>query len=204
MAAMCFGVFASFVLAACGPGSSRPVGTSASSGNGAPCQSQGDCPSGQTCLTVGGVSACTISCTASATECTGSASCGSFGSVSASVCRPATMSSSSADASAAPRADEQPKAPCRADAECVRLQEGSICGAFRGERACTIACSERSQCNPPAVQGIVTNFMDCVTDEANPARRICAPDPACLQPSNPFACVTFPMMPPNPFDDAGF
>lgn len=198
-----FSLLASMALAACGPASSRPVGSSPSSGNGAACQSQSDCPNGQACLSVGGVSACTISCSASGSECTGMASCGAVGSVSASFCRPATMSSSGADASA-PSAEEQPKAPCRSDAECVALQEGSVCGAFRGDRGCTIVCSQRSQCNPPAVGGLATNFMDCVTDESNPARRICAPDPACFQPSNPYACVTFPMMPPNPFEDAGF
>jgi len=202
---VCLSWFAALALAACGSGSSRPVGSSPSSGNGAACQSQSDCPSGQACLTVGGVSACTISCSASGSECTGMASCGSVGSVSASFCRPPTMSASMADAGEAPRAEEQPKAPCRSDAECVALQEGAVCGASRGERGCTIVCSARSQCNPPAVGGIATNFMDCVTDESNPSRRICAPDPACFQPSNPYACVTLPMMPPpNPFEDAGF
>lgn len=196
-------VFILAALAACGPSSGRPIGSSPASGNGAACQSQSDCPTGQACLSVGGVSACALSCSASANECSGMASCGNVGSVSASYCRPANASSS-ADAQSAPTAEEQPRIPCRADSECAAVQSDAVCGAFRGARDCTIRCTTRSQCNPPAIGGIVTNFLDCVTDEADPSRRVCVPDPACFQASNPYACVSLPGAPQDPFADAGF
>lgn len=192
---------AALSLTACsGPSNTRPIGTNPASGNGAACQSQSDCPSGQACLTLNGISACALSCTASANECSGMASCGSVSSISASYCTPPAEMTT--DAGQPARAEDRARVPCRADNECAALQAGAVCGGAFGVRDCTIACTARAQCNPPAFGGITTNFMDCVTDESNPARKICAPDPMCFQ-GNPNACVTI-SGPSNPFEDGGF
>jgi hypothetical protein len=188
-------------LYACGgPANSRQIGANPAAGNGAACQSQSDCPTGQACLTLNGVSACALSCTASASACSGSATCSGVGSINASFCAPPPAMTT--DAGTPARVEDQPRAPCRADGECAALHAGAVCGAALGVRDCTIACTARAQCNPPALGGIATDFMDCVTDESNPVRKICAPDPRCFQ-GNPTACVTF-AVPPDPFADAGF
>ncbi|MFO0602268.1 MAG: hypothetical protein U0324_03790 [Polyangiales bacterium] len=179
----------SIALVACGAeGGAGAPGSPDASSNGAACAAQSDCPRGQACLTAGGRSACAVACSVGGDECSGTATCGPVGSASVNFCRAATAPD---DSSAAPP-EEPPRAPCRTDAECVAFGAGAVCGASRGARDCTIPCAARADCNPPSRQGVAVNVMDCVADAANPARRICVPDPACFQAGNPFACVSVP------------
>lgn len=166
-----------------------------SAGKGASCATSAGCPSGQACVSVGGVSACSLVCSAAASECTGSASCTGVGSVSLSVCEPMPQMDDP---------DSRPRLPCAADGECAALDPSYVCASFMGARDCTIVCANRVGCNPPSAGGLTTNFMDCRPDEGTPGRSVCVPDPACL--SNPTSCYSFDGVPDGglEFPDFGF
>ncbi len=169
--------------------------SSSSSSGGASCVTSPDCTSG-VCVTVGSASACTPTCSASANECGGEASCQGVGSVGINVCAPPPASA------AAPKPEEQPKLPCKSDAECNTLQAGSICATWRGERDCTITCASDDACRLPAVGGVSIDFMKCQTDEGNSARQACLPRAECF--TNPSSCISI-NTPGVPSDfDAGF
>ena len=167
--------------------------TSSSSSGGASCVTSSDC-AGTVCVTVGSASACTPKCSVTASECGGEATCQGVGTVGVNVCAPPPASA------AAPKPEEQPKLPCKTDAECSNLHPGAICATWRGERDCTNVCASDDACQPPAIGGVLINFMKCQTDEGNMTRKACLPRAECV--TNPSACITAPGLPDG--FDAGF
>jgi hypothetical protein len=196
---LCLGMAA--VLGACGSGSGRRTGGDPREGAGAACSSTTECASGQACVVVAGIGACALSCSVSGNECSGQASCGPVGSISANYCQQPPPSGVPSEDSP-PQADEQPSIPCVSDAECAAIEAGAVCATFEGERECTIRCSARSQCNPPSFGGITTDFFTCIPDEGDRSRTVCLPDVACFSTSDPLRCVTIdtPTVPTDPID----
>jgi hypothetical protein len=150
--------------------------------NGQACTTSADCGSGHVCLKTQAQSGCAPVCSGSASECGANASCGGVGVMDVDVCQPA------ADANAQPAAEDQPKIPCAADAECAVLQEGAICAQLQGVRDCTLPCTAEAQCDMPPLGGMRVDFMTCTADEGRPSRKACLPDLRCF--SNPLVCVT--------------
>lgn len=148
---------------------------------GARCVSASDCPASTVCIAAGGRSACQPTCSASADECGGNASCGGVGSLSINVCQPTPQESDP------PTEAEQPRIPCRTDRECDALHAGAICAEYQGVYDCTIPCGAERDCDVPRLGGFQVDFMTCAPDEGAPSRRACLPDAECF--SNPLACV---------------
>ncbi|MBW2735149.1 MAG: hypothetical protein JRH20_22435 [Deltaproteobacteria bacterium] len=155
------------------------------------CQSAADCQ-GSVCVARGSTSFCELSCTAGGNECSASASCNGVGAVGINFCddEPAPT------AATPPKAEEQPRIPCKIDAECSQLHAGAICAEFNGVRDCTIPCTTEAQCTLLAVAGIEVDFLACQKDQGNPSRQACLPDPACAQ--DPMSCVSISL--PGGFD----
>ena len=118
------------------------------------------------------------------------------GSTSVSICEEPKEETSSGGEQSAPEPEEEPRIPCKTDAECDALQSGLICAQFQGQRDCTIPCSQESDRDTPAVGGMSIDFMTCIADEGDSSRNACLPDVACF--NNPMDCVTMPGM-----DDMG-
>ncbi len=155
------------------------------SGSGKSCSSIGDCEGGYLCLATSTGSACAPTCSASVNECGASATCGQVGILSVSACQPTPAPATGTTTMA--KAVEQPKVPCKTDAECASVQPGTVCASFKGARDCTIPCTAPANCVPPAVGGVTVRFLTCSTDEGQ-NRQVCLPDPACL--SAPTSCVS--------------
>ena len=178
---------ATFAFSGCGS-EDDPAGAGASEhqtaawANGA-CESSADCPAVHACLVVGNQGGCTPICNGSSNQCGAQASCGGVGATSIDVCQPV------ADPNDPPDAEEQPRLPCKSDAECGNLQSGLICAEYMGARDCTLPCSIESDCDIPAMGGISMDFMTCAADEGNSSRNACLPDARCF--NNPMVCVTF-------------
>lgn len=168
-------------VVACGGSSSQDANTNV----GSACKLSSDCASGQICLSDGKTSVCAATCQASANECGASASCAGVGALSLDVCQPKPKENET------PAPEEQKRIPCSTDAECQRIEAGSICAQWQGgEKDCTIPCTDRKMCNPALYPGFTTEFMDCATDLSNSARKACLPDPKCFQ--NAMSCITMP------------
>ena len=168
-----------------------------SSGGGPSCETLADCAAGTVCVNSGGAgSFCLPDCSISASECSASATCTGVGSTSVSICEEPKEETSSGGEQSAPEPEEEPRIPCKTDAECDALQSGLICAQFQGQRDCTIPCSQESDCDMPAVGGMSIDFMTCIADEGDSSRNACLPDVACF--NNPMDCVTMPGM-----DDMG-
>lgn len=163
------------------------------SGMGAACATTTDCPTGQACLVVDGAGACALSCTAGGNECSGSAGCEGVGVVEADFCQPPAPSD--ADPDSPPQPEEEPLLACETDADCAALDPGAVCALHLGARGCTVLCSARTECNPPPVAGVATDFYDCIPDEGDSSRTVCLLDEACLNAADPLACVTIPTPP---------
>ncbi len=183
---------AALLLGACSGGG-------ASEGRGASCSDPSPCGPGEACIVASGTGACSLSCTTTGNECSGTASCEGVGSLSANYCQPPPPSAEEPDG--APRASEEPHLRCSTDAQCDAIERGAVCALFAGDRECTVPCTARSQCNPPTLAGITVDFYACLADEGDRSRTVCVLDPACLG-GDPLACVTIdtPTMPPDPFD----
>ncbi len=178
------GLLVSFFVTAvafigCGT-TSAPGG--AGSGGGA-CSSSADCGA-QVCVTLGSASTCAAKCSTTANECGGSAGCQGIGSVGINVCAPAPKMGDT------PKASEQPRLPCKNDADCDVIHPGAICATFMGLRDCTIACTNDPPCTTPTIGGVSVDFYRCQTDQGNSARKACLPRAECE--NNPLACVTVP------------
>ncbi|MDP7040030.1 MAG: hypothetical protein QGI45_12780 [Myxococcota bacterium] len=167
--------------------------------NSTPCSGQSDCADGTACVRSGTISACQIECTADINACGSSGTCSGVGSMSVNVCQPepesddGSSSSSSSSSSgggntAQPDPEEQPALPCSSDAECAKLEAGSICALFKGSRDCTVPCTQESQCDMPAMMGYSVDFFTCIADEGDSSRDACLPDEACF--SNPMSCMS--------------
>ena len=159
------------------------------------CSGQSDCSDGYACVSVAGVSYCQLTCSLSSDACGASASCGSVGATSVSVCQPEEESTDSNSGNAsteesAPQPDKQPKLPCSTDADCAQFDESAICAEFQGTKDCTIPCTEERECDVPAIGGFSVDFLTCLPDESDQSRSACLPDEACF--SNPLNCVTLP------------
>lgn len=172
------GVVLGLASSHCGRGAPSRTGDLTAS----PCQTNADCGAGSVCLAIGNTSGCVVQCSATANECGGSASCAGVGAASINVCQPAP------DPQKPPKPDEQPRLPCRSDAECAAVAPGTICVEFKGVRDCTIPCAQESNCDLPSVPGISIDFLTCAADGANPARRACVPDEKCF--TNPTSCFS--------------
>ena len=170
--------------------------------NDTPCSGQSDCADGTACVRSGSVSACQIECSADINACGASGTCSGVGSMGVNVCQPepesddgsSSSSSSSSGSSgggntAQPDPEEQPALPCSSDAECAKLEAGSICALFKGSRDCTIPCTQESQCDIPAMMGYSVDFFTCIADEGDTSRDACLPDEACF--SNPMSCMNY-------------
>lgn len=171
-----------FCLWACDSESSEGS-SSASSGKGASCSTSSDCPDSQLCLETSLGRYCTLNCSVSASECSGSAGCEGVGAIEVSVCNPDPVTEDET-----PDAESQPSLPCQTDAECAAKVSSTICAEWQGERDCTIGCTQESECTPPSVAGVTMDFLTCATDEGDTSRTACLPDPACF--TNPMSCIS--------------
>lgn len=85
--------------------------------------------------------------------------------------------------------EEPPTLPCKTDKDC---DMGQVCASYGGERACSLPCSQESDCTPPSVGGITMDLLTCAKDDDQ--RDVCLPDPACFP--NPTTCIDgFPGIP---------
>ena len=99
-----------------------------SSGGGPSCETLADCAAGTVCVNSGGAgSFCLPDCSISASECSASATCTGVGSTSVSICEEPKEETSSGGEQSAPEPEEEPRIPCKTDAECDALQSGLIC-----------------------------------------------------------------------------
>ena len=130
---------------------------------------------------------CLATCTASANECGGSASCNGVGVTSVNICQ---ESESDDEEGSTPEPEKSPKIPCVTDAECAALQPGLVCAEFQGAKDCTMPCSQESECDMPEMMGVKIDFLTCLDDEADTTRKACVPDVACF--SDPMSCMTMP------------
>jgi hypothetical protein len=85
----------------------------------------------------------------------------------------------------APAPEEPPRRPCKDDSGC---DSGEICATYEGERGCTIACTQESQCDIPSVGGITVDFLECAPDPTpGQTRDACLPRAECY--TNPQSCI---------------
>ena len=145
------------------------------------CATSSDCGAASVCARHGGTAVCAPNCSATASSCTGTASCEGLGVTSVNVCQEPQ------DPNMPESADKQPQLACVSDADCEALQPGTICASFRGVTDCTIPCSAETQCDVPSVAGVSFDFYHCSNDEAQTSRQACLPDPACID--NPTSCL---------------
>lgn len=190
-------LLASALLGACSneTDGGRRTGGDPAEGAGDACETTTDCPTGQACLVVDGVGACALSCTAGGNECSGEAGCEGVGMVEADFCQPPAPSEE--DPEMPPQPEEEPRLACTTDADCAALAPGAVCALHLGMRGCTVRCTARAECNPPPVAGFATDFYDCIPDEGDPSRTVCLVDEACLDATDPLACVTIDTTPPG-------
>ena len=184
----------SLVLWGCGS-----KGDSENGGGSAPCESNSDCPAGLACVSFGaGAGVCTPTCSVSGDECSGTAGCTGVGALSVNVCQEPEPEGET------PAPEEQPRIPCKTDAECSALNAGAVCAQWKGERDCTIECTAEAQCDPPTVGGMKMDFMTCIADErTDKERTACLPDEKCF--NDPMSCVEMSgEIPGMDFGDDGF
>ena len=113
-----------------------------------------------------------------ADECGGSAQCGGVGAVDVNICQ---EPEAEPDPESPPTPEEEPRIPCREDAECSALHPDAICAEWNGQRDCTIPCMSEDVCDPPAVAGITVDFMNCQDDErSDKERTACLPREECF------------------------
>jgi len=178
-------IYVFFVMAMLAMFSLAGCGTKGDSENGSapPCESNSDCTSGLACVTFGGgAGVCTPTCSVSGDECSGSAGCKGVGALSVNVCQEEEAEGE------APAPEEQPKIPCKTDAECDALHAGAICAQWKGVKDCTIQCMGEATCDMPEVGGMKLDFMTCIADErTDKDRTACLPDEKCF--TDPMSCV---------------
>lgn len=76
-----------------------------------------------------------------------------------------------------PPNEEPPRRPCAEDGDC---DAGEVCATWMGERDCTIACVEESECTPPPLGGLTFDVATCAADETpGQTRDVCVPDADC-------------------------
>lgn len=166
------------------------------------CSSTSDCAGGEACIGLNGEGQCHFTCTATADECGGSASCEGIGGVSLNVCKEKKEEPSSSTGGGAAETTEEPEEDwlrCATDEDCSVIDASAICGTWKGASYCTIGCSDDSVCNPPTVGGITTSFLACLTDEAQTTRSICVPREECF--NDPMSCIEMDV--PGGFDGTG-
>lgn len=177
-------ILSTLMLGCGGPGGEGTAGP------GDVCDTTSDCDSDSVCIQFGGEGVCQVNCTARADACGAEATCEGVGSAAIDVCQDDDQVADPDDPATSP--EERPYIPCASDAECEALFDGGVCGTWMGIRECTIRCDAASStdtCNPPAMGGMESHFMECTTDEGDPSRTICAPDPDCF--NSPMDCVSF-------------
>ncbi len=179
-------VACALILAACASGGDTNDPSDKSDPTTVACNSSSDCQKDYVCLFVGQGSGCAPICSGSSDECGTNASCGGVGVLDVDVCQKKPDTSND---QTPPAPEEQPRIPCKSDAECNALQSGAICAEFQGARDCTLPCSVESDCDVPSLGGVTMDFMTCIPDEGLSTRKACLPDASCF--SNPLACVTF-------------
>ena len=162
------------------------------------CESTSECGDGTVCVAKGsGAGTCTLTCSGSLDECSATASCGGVGTLSVSVCQ------EDPEKGETPAAQEQPRIPCKTDADCGGLHTGAICAEWQGERDCTIGCAVEEDCSIPEIGGMSVDFMTCIPDERpDQSRTACLPDQECF--ANPMLCVDMGEdIPDRDFGDLG-
>ncbi len=192
----------SWLAFACGSENSDG-GSEGSLGSGASCTTTTDCAGNEVCLGSGDTASCTFVCSGSIDECGAQGQCGQAAVVKVNVCRKKEPAVSEENP---PESEEEFVLRCSSDAECAALESGAICAQQGLDRFCTFPCSADAQCNPPAVQGVSTNFFECAPDDSSEPRTVCLLREECF--ANPSACysidVQIPEEPDDPFDsDAG-
>lgn len=175
-------------MVACGEAEGEQSNDDDSTNTSVSCQSSSDCGEGYVCLIVGNDGGCAAVCTGDTNACGAQASCGGVGVLDVDVCQEPQPESTNGTAEA-PAPEEQPRIPCKSDAECSAVQPGAICALFQGQRDCTIPCTAEAQCDMPSLDGFAIDFMTCIADEGSSTRKACLPDARCF--TNPLACVTF-------------
>lgn len=171
-------------LAACGSSTSSEPGGGGAGGQA--CETTSQCGS-NVCVRVGDVATCSPKCSVNGDECSGSTSCQGIGTFSVNVC---AAKPSEANGAASPKPDEQPRLPCKTDADCQPIDARAICAQWKGARDCTIACTSNDVCKEPPVAGVEIDFESCQTDEGNTARKACLPREECE--ANPLSCIKVP------------
>ncbi len=187
---------ACLVFAGCGSDDSDSSSGGGPEGSTGPCTTSSDCPDNHACIQLGaGPAGCVPQCSVSANECSGSAQCGGVGVLDVDICQPEP------DPENPPEPEEQPKIPCRVDADCADAHPDAICAEWRGARDCTIPCMNERACDPPAVGGITVDFLNCIDDErSDKERTACLPNEACL--NDPLSCISgFPGLDGEGFPD---
>ncbi len=152
---------------------------------GAPCETSSDCGS-DVCVSTSNVASCAPKCALDGNECSGGLTCQGLGSFSVNVCAAKPKEASPSDP---PTPEEQPRVPCKTDADCKPLDARAICAQWHGARDCTIACTSNDMCAEGPVGGVTVDFESCQTDEGNQARMACLPRAECED--RPLDCVTF-------------
>ena len=116
-------------------------------------------------------------------ECGASGQCAGVGVLEVNICQPEP------DPMNPPKAEEQPKIPCREDADCSNIHPEAICAQWRGARDCTLPCMDERVCDPPAIGGVTVDFVNCQDDErADQMRTACLPREECF--NDPFSCIS--------------
>ena len=171
-------------LAGCGSDDSDGGSGNGPEGSVGPCTTSSDCPDNHACIQVGTAPAgCVPTCSASVTECSGTAQCAGVGLLDVNVCQPEP------DPMEPPSPETQPKIPCRVDADCASAHPDAICAEWRGARDCTIPCMDERVCDPPAIGGITVDFSSCLEDErTDKDRTACLPREECF--NNPLSCIS--------------
>lgn len=182
----------SMALFGCG-GDDSDGGSGSGSNNGQPagsvsgCMTASDCPEAHACIQIGnGPAGCVPTCSAMVDACGGSAQCAGVGALDVNICQEEKPEPDPEDP---PTPEEEPRIPCREDAECSELHPDAICAEWRGQRDCTIPCMNEEVCDPPAIAGITVDFMDCQDDQrSDKTRTACLPREECF--NNPLDCIS--------------
>lgn len=151
------------------------------------CETTADCPAASACVSANGQRGCTPTCSVTADDCGGNATCTGVGASTIDVCQPPR------DPNQPPDPADEPTITCATDAECQALAGGApdaVCGLWRGTRSCTRRCAAEPDCDLPATAGVALDYLTCGDDEGTAGRTVCVPDPRCFM--DPLSCTSVP------------